>query len=439
MQRILVLVAISILMYILVNIFPQTWINPAAIPTLSLGFLLLGTYIIATLLARTGFPKITGYIVGGMLFGPSMLGFLSSDVLNDLKLVDDLALTFIAFAAGGELRIAVLKDRKKSILFTLISLIVVVLLGVTLSLLSMRSFFPLTMGMPFLKALAVASICGVIAVARSPSSAIAIISETKASGPFTEMVLGVTVAVDVLTIFLFALVLSFSQFILSGANDLDVVFLLGMGLEVVSSLLFGYLLGRAISYYLKHFRSNLTIFILGIAFLVTKLSQSLAWLLDTEFGIHFHLEPMLICLTAGFVVQNMSKLGDDFLRIIDRSSLPIYAIFFAISGASLGLDALKETWHWALFLVGIRLMFIYAGTYLGGKLAADPPRFTKASGLGFVTQAGVSLGLAKLVAERFPEFGAELAALIIATIAINQVIGPAAFKWALSYVGESKN
>jgi Kef-type K+ transport system membrane component KefB len=294
------------------------------------------------------------------------------------------------------------------------------------------------MGLPFLKALAVASICGVIAVARSPSSAIAIISETKASGPFTEMVLGVTVAVDVLTIFLFAVVLSFSEVILAGATGLDVVFLLGIGLEVFSSLICGFLLGRAIAYYLKHIRTDPTIFILGVAFLVTKLSESLAWLLDAEFGIHFHLEPMLICLTAGFVVQNMSRLGDDFLRIIDRSSLPIYAVFFALSGASLGLEALKETWQWALFLVAIRLMFVYAGTYVGGKLASDPSRFVKASGLGFVTQAGVSLGLAKLVAERFPDLGAELAALIIATIAINQVIGPAAFKWALSFVGESK-
>jgi Kef-type K+ transport system membrane component KefB len=438
MQRILVLAAISTLMFILINVFPEQWITPAAIPTLSLGFLLLGAYIIAVLLARTGFPKITGYIIGGMLFGPSVLGFLSTEVLNDLKLVDDLALTFIAFAAGGELRITMLKDRKKSILFTLICLIIVVLFGVTLSLLLVRSFFPLTMGMPFLKALAVASICGVIAVARSPSSAIAIISETKASGPFTEMVLGVTVAVDVLTIFFFALVVSFAEVIFSGAAGFDVGFLVGIGLEVSASLVFGFLLGRAIAYYLKHIRSDLTIFILGVAFLVTKLSESLALVLDAEFGIHFHLEPMLICLTAGFVVQNMSKLGDDFLRIIDRSSLPIYAIFFAISGASLGLEALKETWHWALFLVAIRLMFIYAGTYVGSKLASDPPRFTKASGLGFVTQAGVSLGLAKLVAERFPDFGAELAALIIATIAINQVIGPAAFKWALSYVKESK-
>jgi Kef-type K+ transport system membrane component KefB len=316
---------------------------------------------------------------------------------------------------------------------------VIVLCSVVLCLLFIQSLFPLTAGMPLVKVLVIAAICAVIAVARSPSSAIAIISETKARGPFTDMVLGVTVAADVLTIFLFAFVLSFSQYILSGATGLDVVFLLGIGLEVVSSLLFGYLLGRAISYYLKRIRSDLTIFILGIAFLVTKLSQSLAWFLDTEFGIHFHLEPMIICLTAGFVVQNMSKRGPDFLRVIDHSSLPIYAIFFALSGASLGLDALKDTWQWALFLVGIRMLFIYGGSYVGGKLAGDPPRFVKASGLGFVAQAGVSLGLAKLVADRFPEFGAELSALIIATIAINQVIGPAAFKWALSYVGESKN
>ena len=71
-------------------------------------------------------------------------------------------------------------------------------------------------------------------------------------------------------------------------------------------------------------------------------------------------------------------------------------------------------------------------------MAGDPPTFVKASGLGFIAQAGVSLGLAQLVAERFPDFGSELAAFIIASIAINQVVGPVALKSALSYVRETK-
>ncbi len=437
-RRLLALTVISGILYIIKEVLPESLIEPGAIATLSFGFLILTSYIIAAVLARVGLPKITGYIVAGMLFGPSILGFMSNDVLSDLKLVDDLALTFIAFAAGGELRMAMLKERKRSIGSTLVCLIIIVLLGVTFSIVALRSFFPFTVGRPFIEALAIASILGVIAVARSPSSAIAIISETKASGRFTEMVLGVTVAADVLTIFLFAIVLSLAELALTPGKAFDFVFLIGIGSEVLFSLIIGAALGQIISFYLKSIKANFTVFILGVAFLVTKFSGAFGVWLDGEFGVHFHLEPMLICLTAGFFIQNVSKLGDSFLKVIDRSSLPIYAVFFSISGASLRLEALEETWLWALLLVVLRLVFVNMGTYLGGWLAKDPPIFQKASGLSFVTQAGVSLGLAKLVAEKFPDIGEGLATLVVATIAINQVIGPVTFKKALSLVGETK-
>jgi Kef-type K+ transport system membrane component KefB len=437
-RRIIALIALVGIMTLLMTDLPAPWVVPGAGATLSLGFLLLSAHLIAVLLTRFGLPKITGYILAGMLFGPSVTGLLANETLTDLKLVDDLALTFIAFAAGGELRMNTLKERNKSILFTLLCLITMVLAGVTLSILAFRSVFPLTAGRPFLEALAVALILGVISVARSPSSAIAIISETKASGPFTDTVLAVTVAADVLTIFLFAIVLSISQLLMSTGQGLDLTFLAGIGIEVTASLLVGFLLSLGIAYYLKNVRAEHTIFVLGVAFLVTKFSHSLAWTLEDQLDMRFHLEPMLICMTAGFFVQNRSAQGNKFLRIIDRSALPIYAVFFALSGASLNLGALESTWHWALVLVALRFVFIYIGTYTGGRLADDPPVFQKASGLSFITQAGVSLGLAKLVAERFPGLGVQLSALVIATITINQIIGPITFKRALSLVGETK-
>ncbi|MBW1870989.1 MAG: cation:proton antiporter [Deltaproteobacteria bacterium] len=437
MERFFVLIVISFGMYFIANMLPESFAVTGAGSVLSFGFMILAAYLLAGVLARIKLPRITGYILAGMLFGPSLLGFLSPEVLSELKLVDDLALTFIAFAAGGELRMAMLKRRFRSIVLTLVCLVVVVLVGVTTSILLLRSVFPFTIGLPFVQALGVAAICGALAVARSPSSAIAIISETKARGPFTEMVLGVTVAADVLTIFIFAIILSFSQLAVSG-QAIDLTFLLGMGGEVVASLVSGVILGYLISLLLARTGSELTVLILGLAFLVTKFSQGLASFLDSEFGVHFHLEPMLLCMTAGFVVQNMTRRGDLFLRVIDRSSLPIYVIFFAISGASLKIEALETMWPWALLLVGLRAVFVYSATYLGGRLSSDPKEFQKASGLGFLTQAGVSLGLAKLVAERFPDFGPELATLLVATIAINQVIGPVGFKYALSMVAETK-
>ena len=88
--------------------------------------------------------------------------------------------------------------------------------------------------------------------------------------------------------------------------------------------------------------------------------------------------------------------------------------------------------------MGIRAFFIYAGGVFGGRLAGDPRAFTRVSGISFLTQAGVSLGLVKLVMDAFPTFGTDYATLLVATITINQIIGPVGFKIALSHVGETR-
>ncbi len=439
MRHILVLLVISGIMYLLKGMLPESLSNPYASATLSLGFLIIASYLIAKILLKAGLPKITGYIVAGILFGPSVLGFLTQEVLDDLKLVDDLALTVIAFAAGAELRMSILKERKKSIAFTLVAQILIVIVGVTASIWAISGHFSITAGKPMAHVLAIAAICGVVAVARSPASVIAIISETGARGAFTEMVLGVTVAADVLTLFLFATVLSLAEILMSGAGGFDFVFLAGIGVEVVASVAIGFLLSIGIAAYFKHVNAQQMIFVLGLAFLVTKFSSGLAWLLDDQFELHFHLEPMLICMTVGFFVQNRSAYGDRFLKTIERASLPIYATFFAISGATLALATLRETWHFALVLVVLRIVFLYVGSWVGGRLATDPRPFQKVSGLSFLAQAGVSLGLAKIVGERIHGVGPELCALIIAAIGLNQILGPITFKWALSYVGETKD
>ena len=56
----------------------------------------------------------------------------------------------------------------------------------------------------------------------------------------------------------------------------------------------------------------------------------------------------------------------------------------------------------------------------------------------FVTQAGVGLGLATVVANAFPEWGNEFQTTVVAVIVINQFIGPPLFKWSINMVGEAR-
>jgi hypothetical protein len=54
-----------------------------------------------------------------------------------------------------------------------------------------------------------------------------------------------------------------------------------------------------------------------------------------------------------------------------------------------------------------------------------------------VSQAGLTIGMSLLVARAFPTFGEGFRSLTIATVAINEVVGPILFKFALDRTGES--
>jgi Kef-type K+ transport system membrane component KefB len=123
---------------------------------------------------------------------------------------------------------------------------------------------------------------------------------------------------------------------------------------------------------------------------------------------------------------------------MDRVSLPIYVAFFAITGASIQLDVLQAGWLLGLAVALSRAGMIYIGSYLSGRAAGDPPALYKNAWLGFVTQAGVSLGLVAEVARRFPEIAVHLQTILIASITLNQIVGPIAFKHVLGKLGESK-
>jgi Kef-type K+ transport system membrane component KefB len=406
--------------------------------TMTFGFLLLTAFLFGDVLSRFKVPKITGYILAGIVFGPYAFEFVDAATVEDLKLIDDLALTFIALAAGGELRLERLRQRRRSITLTVLFLTVVVFLGVSTFVLAARPLLPFLDDRSMAEVMAVAALLGIIAVARSPASAIAIIHECRARGPFTEMVLGVTVVMDVLVIFLFAVVVSICQAAVVPGEGMDFGFIEMVGVELAVSILAGILLGWVVSLYISRVKTELLVFILAAAFLVTFFSRQFALFLDRFYDISFHLEPMLICVTAGFWIQNFSRSGRQFMEQIDRSSLPIYVIFFSLTGAALNVGALEQTWLIAVLVVAVRSILIALGAYLGSSSSGDPPRFRKMAGLSFITQAGVSLGLAGIVARRFPDWGALLATTIVAIIALNQIIGPIAFKYALNAVGEAR-
>jgi len=406
--------------------------------SLSFGFLLIAAYLMGDILSWLKLPKITGYIFAGVLFGPYVANFIPLDTVMELKLLDKLALAVIALSAGGELDLAELKKRCRSICLGVIFQVIGVFAGVFGLILLGRKVIPFLADAPLSVAISAAAVLGVLSIARSPSSAMAIISESKAKGPFTENVLGVTLIIDVLVIALFAVTVSVALAMVHADAGLDVVFLITVGMALFGSILAGVAMGWIVDFFMRRIGAEIPVFILAVAFLVTFFSDQFARFLDRFYEIRFHLEPMLICMTAGFFVRNFTQNGVFFMERLDRLSLPVYVLFFALIGAGLNLSVLRQTWMLAVMLALGRGLFIWVSAWLSGRLSHDPPEFRKMAGLSYIAQAGVSLGLCGILARSFPDWGSAAAVTVVAMISINQVVGPVTFKYALERVGEAR-
>ena len=408
----------------------------AGLTTFSLGFILLAAYMTAQILRIAGLPLISGYIFVGILAGPYISGFLTEAMVVRLRLADDLALSFIALIAGGTLQTQFIRKRGKAIAINILLLTLVVFAVVFFSFFFIVGRLNLMPNLTYSQTIVMACLLGVIAVARSPSSAIAIINECRAAGVFTTTVLGVTVAMDVLIIVFFTLAMTVSEIILGAGTAIDFRMVTVLTLAVTGSLALGIVLGKGISLYIAEVGHDLSLFLLFFAFSVFKASLWFNHFMEAHFAVSLHLEPLLICISAGFTVQNFSKYGYIFMEAMERFALPIFVIFFSLAGASLNLDALRMTWPLAAFLVIIRTMGIFGSTWFAGILNRDPPQHRRIAWMAYITQAGVAIGLAQLAQRRFPELGDYLTTLVLAVITINQVVGPITFKIALKRAGE---
>ncbi len=382
-------------------------------------------------------PKITGFLFTGIVAGPFVLGLISSEAVERLVFVDEIALAFIAFAAGSELYLPELQGRYRNIGWTTAGLVVVTFTLGTLAVILLSGFIPFMAGMSLPVRVAVAVLAGAILVARSPSSAIAIVKELRAKGPFTQMVLGVTVIMDVVVIVVFVISSSMADALLTNVGvNLNFLFLLII--ELLLAVALGYLLYRILNLLLavKLTPQIKTVLLLTSGFLVFILSTFIRQSSHDNLPFEILIEPLLVCLTASFLLNNFSQYRAEFSSILHNIGPFIYVIFFTLTGASLELDVLAQTWPIALALFSVRLVSIMFGSFSGGVVAGAPMKYNKIAWMAFVTQAGVALGLAKEVAVEFPSFGPEFATLIISVVVLNETIGPLFFKRAILRVGE---
>jgi Kef-type K+ transport system membrane component KefB len=391
-----------------------------------LGFVLLAGHLAGSLAKDVGLPRITGFLVLGVAIGPGVLGLISAVDVAAMSFLDAAAISLIALSAGGELKVSDLRRSGRTIfgVMTLEMVAVFVAMGALLFLLA--GTLPFTQGQPAAVVAVIALVFATIAIANSPAVTVAVVNDQDARGPVTSTILGVTVLKDVVIIVFFAAVLSFGRSALdSDGAGLDILLLKTLWWEVAGSMAVGALLGWGISRYLRDVRVHLVLFVLGVAFVSAFVAGGL------------RLEVLLMSLTAGFFVENVSpERGEPFIRAVEANSIPVYALFFTLAGASIDVAALASLWPVILLIGAVRAGAIYAGIRAGASLSGAPDTVRRYAWTGFISQAGVTLGMVTLAAQAFPDWGPELKTLFVSLVALHELVGPPLLQWGLGAADE---
>jgi Kef-type K+ transport system membrane component KefB len=393
---------------------------------MAIGFLVLAGTLLSELLEPIGLPHLSGYLLAGIVGGPHVLHLVDHHTVEQLSPVNTLALALIALAGGVELKVETLRSVAKSLAFASLIQTFVVLLGMGTVFLVLSRFIPFAKDLELRPLLGVALLWGALCVTRSPSACMGILSQTRAKGPLATFSLGFIMLSDVVVVVMVATAIMLARPLISAGaavsiNDFNV-----LGHEILGSISIGTTLGLILATYLRLVGGQLVLVLLALGFGVTA-------------GLKYvHVDPLLTFLTAGFVVQNLSNQGPKLLHAVEQMGSVVFVLFFATAGAHLDVPLLKQAWAIALALCGMRVVFTFLAARLSSRLANDPPVVRKWGWSSLVSQAGLALGLGVVVKNSFPgPVGEGFGSLVIAAVAINEMVGPVLFKMALDKTGES--
>ena len=389
------------------------------------GILLLTADTFGALAHDLGIPRLVGYMLAGLALGPSVLEVVPPGVLQDLAMMKQLAVGLIALLAGAEFRIKDLRERYRAILWILALQTAAGLIGLTAVTLVLRPWIPFLEGLEATSLLFAAFLFAATLTVNSPMVTLAKLTETRSEGPLAKTTLGVVLLADVVVILIFTAAFSLAQASLGGATAAAPEILLRLLREVVGSILAGALVGGVLTLYLRFVRRELVVFAVVLVFATSAAAAAL------------HFELLLSLLVAGFLVENVAPVrAEPLVETLHLMAVPVFVVFFAMAGADFRLQTFATLWPVVLAVVVARMGLVYAGARAGARLGRAEPAVVRYGWTGLVSQAGVALGLATIVADRLPVVGVAMQTAIVAIIAVNQSMGPILFRFGLDRAGE---
>ncbi len=380
----------------------------------SLAIAMLLALLSSKLMKKVKLPNVTGYLIIGLLAGPYCLKILSKDVIDQLSIIPDIALGFIAFSIGAEFKLSYLKQVGKAPVIIAFTEGFGATLAVDIVLIAFGNDISFSI------------ILGSIAAATAPAATLMVVRQYKAKGPVTDMLLPVVAIDDAVAVIAFGLSVAIAKAINSTESVSLAATILDPVLEIFGALIFGALLGILLKFLTGWFtgRGN-------------RLSAAIAMILVcTGVSNILGISPLMACMAMSAIYVNLSSVSDKVFEQVDRFTPPVFMLFFFVSGADLNIRILPSVGGIGLLYVVFRVAGKVAGAALGAKIAKVEPVVKKYLGYTLLPQAGVAIGLTAVAMEVVPEYGAKIRTIVLCGTVIYELIGPVVTKLSLKKAGE---
>jgi Kef-type K+ transport system membrane component KefB len=379
--------------------------------------LLFGVLLVAGMLGgeaarQLRLPRIIGYVLVGFAIAPAAAAMNIGPLLDEARIFVDIALGLVLFEVGRRMDLAWLK-RDWSLAATSVGECALVF-SLVFAALSALDFAPLQAGL-----------AAAIAMATSPAVVLLVAQDARAEGQVTERALTLVALNSLLASVVVTMLLATVHY--EVRLDLARAVLHPLYLFAGSLALGGAMatLGRALAGRIE--RSPELHFTLVVGLVVASVGLAQAGKLSV----------ILALLAFGMFSRGEGR-GRELMAVdLGRASRLFYVVLFVITGASLPLAAFETAGVAAAALVAARAAGKVAGVLAFAPLGGVRVRQALALGAALLPMSSIALLLQHDVARLYPEFGQQLAALLLASIFVMELAGPLAAQWGFRFAGEA--
>uniref|UniRef100_UPI00352AE776 cation:proton antiporter n=2 Tax=Aerococcus urinaeequi TaxID=51665 RepID=UPI00352AE776 len=316
---------------------------------LSLGFIIVVGYLLGRLLSAMNLPSLIGYIIAGLIMGPSFFNLIDQSTLDISSDLRRIALMIILLRAGLNIDLQDLKKvGRPAILMSF--------LPATLEIIGTIILAPIFFGMSYLSA----AILGAIVAATSPAVVVARMLDLMGMGygkkkGVPQMILAGSSMDDIFVIIIFTALTALAQ-----TGEFHWLSMLSMPTSIILGIAGGLLVGWLLSLAIEKYQLSggyPVILSFGMAMLFDGIEKAMTGPIGFS--------ALLAVMAMGFMMLRVNPVQAKSVQVGFNNLWQVFEIIlFVLVGASMSIESVKDSGLIAVLLIVLLLVFRGLGVLL---------------------------------------------------------------------------